>query len=201
MSWPFISTGINRIKSSYLKGFLDVNHGNIIVRNDNTTNLTVNNSLKVFNFSTLHNPSYSTFTIDCSGIYLYSDPTTYISVNKTELGYLNGTTANIQESLTVYDNKTMYIDSNTYSGNTMLEITTASVQKMNTLLLSLGSQVAEQDAEQTELLQSLSQCQQTTQTILSQQKQMNQTLNSQTDQINSILVKLGGTAGSPLPQP
>jgi len=80
-------------------------------------------------------------------------------------------------------------------------ITTASVQKMNTLLLSLESQVAEQDAEQTELLQSLSQCQQTTQTILSQQEQMNQTLNSQTDQINSILVKLGGTAGTPLPPP
>jgi hypothetical protein len=80
-------------------------------------------------------------------------------------------------------------------------ITTASVQKMNTLLLSLESQVAEQDAEQTELLQSLSQCQETTQTILSQQEQMNQTLNSQTDQINSILVKLGGTAGTPLPPP
>ena len=115
--WFDLSTNANKLRQSYLKGFLDVSGGGIYMRNDNS-----------MNFYTSSDQVVPKFAIDATQYRAYGkhkesdNALGYHDVSIAKLAFLKDLSDNAQDQLDILFDRTKYIRSDTSVASTVLQI-------------------------------------------------------------------------------
>ena len=105
--WFDLSANANKLRQSYLKGFLDISGGWLYMRSDNS-----------LNFYTTADESVPKLALDATKIRAFgkqyaSEADGYHDLNVSKLGYLKDIDENVQLQLDNLDFRTKYISSDT----------------------------------------------------------------------------------------
>lgn len=107
--WLDFSNNANKFKQTYFNGFIDINYGNIYLRNDQYLNMyDLSNNLN--------------FSINSNNISVYDGVSKYYDISNSQLIYISDLSANAQSQINHLNSQTQYIQSDTSNSNTILSL-------------------------------------------------------------------------------
>ena len=127
--WFDFSYNANKLRQSYVKGFLDVSGGGVYVRSDNSLNFYTTNDGVVPKFS-LDATQYRVYGKDrASDVAL-----DYHDISVSTLAFLKDLSDNAQDQLDILFDRTQYIRSDTSENNTIFEMNGSDVNNKHVVL-------------------------------------------------------------------
>jgi len=109
--WLDLSNVSNKFKQSYVRGFVDISGGGLLLRNDG--------SLNIYNSTDLTNPKFS---IKSDQMHIYDGLSSYYDVSNNKIIYLKNVSGDIQTQINTLNTLTKYINSDLSNGSTILEL-------------------------------------------------------------------------------
>jgi len=106
--WLDLSNNSNKLDQTYFKGFIDVNYGNIYLRNGNAINI----------YDTSNNLNFSINSQKMS----VSDGVNLYDISNSNLTYIRDLCSNVQSQINNLVNTTTYIQSDSSNSNTVLQL-------------------------------------------------------------------------------
>ena len=133
--WLDFSNNANKFKQSYFNGFIDINYGNICLRNSQYLNM----------YDSSNNLNFS---VNSKNINVYDGVSQYYNVNTSQLIYICDLSASAQSQINSLVNSTKYIQSDSSNSNTVLNLNSSGTANLYGNLnvakyMSIGKTVAD----------------------------------------------------------
>ena len=127
--WFDLSYNANKLRQSYVKGFLDISGGGVYVRSDNS-----------LNFYTTADGVVPKFSLDATQYRVYGKDRAsdvaldYHDISVSNLAFLKDLSDNAQDQLDILFDRTQYIRSDTSENNTIFEMNGSDINNKHVVL-------------------------------------------------------------------